>query len=69
MIARWVKRCIKPLIIVIILGLIWTAYIQWKIHSIEAMPLSSEPADVCIVLGAALLFWELHSGMIDQAQL
>ncbi len=54
MIKRWVKRCIKPLIIVVILGLSWIAYIQWRIHSVEEMPLSSEPADVCIVLGAAL---------------
>src|SRR5690554_388677 len=54
MIFRLIKGAIRPLAILIVLAFIWTAYIQWKIHSAEVMPLRSEPADVCIVLGAAL---------------
>ena len=44
MIFRLIKGAIKPLAIVIVLAFIWTAYIQWKIHSAEVMPLRSEPA-------------------------
>jgi vancomycin permeability regulator SanA len=51
---KLVKKSLKLLAIVIIIGLIWTTYIQWKIHSVQEMPLSSEPSDVCIILGAAL---------------
>jgi uncharacterized SAM-binding protein YcdF (DUF218 family) len=54
MIVRVMKRSLKLLAIVMILGLVWTAYIQWKIHTVQDMPLTSEPSDVCIVLGAAL---------------
>ncbi|MEX1029164.1 MAG: YdcF family protein [Paenibacillaceae bacterium] len=54
MMVRVMKMAIKPLAILIILGLVWTAYIQWKIYSAEDMTLGVEPADVCIVLGAAL---------------
>ncbi len=51
---RMIKSSLKPIAILIILGLLWTAYIQWKIHSVEEQPLSSQPVDVCIILGAAL---------------
>jgi vancomycin permeability regulator SanA len=54
MIGRVLKGALKPLAILIILGLIWTVYIQWKINSAEKMSLRAEPADVCIALGAAL---------------
>jgi len=48
------KRFLWLLVILFILGLLWTTYIQWKIHSIGGKSLNSEPSDVCIVLGAAL---------------
>ncbi|MBO8171709.1 MAG: YdcF family protein [Bacillaceae bacterium] len=41
------------MLVSIIVGVCWTGYIQWKIHSVSATTLS-EPVDVGIVLGASL---------------
>ncbi|RKN84109.1 YdcF family protein [Paenibacillus ginsengarvi] len=50
---RWLRRLIAFVSAAVLLGLIWVGYVQWRIRSVQDMPLARD-AQVAIVLGASL---------------
>ncbi|WJH34089.1 YdcF family protein [Paenibacillus sp. CC-CFT747] len=55
----------KPAAVLILLGVLWTGYIQWRIYHLEAKPLTGK-SDVGIVLGASLWKDEPSPGLKER---
>ncbi|MCM3783896.1 YdcF family protein [Neobacillus mesonae] len=63
---KFLRSAYKILIALIILGVIWVAYVQWKIFNPHYTKVLSEPVDVGIVLGASLWGDEPSPGLAER---